>query len=61
MTKGNIMKDFKHYGQDIKHSALVAQATKVNKRTTIAVSLLGGLIGALSVYLIVVVMFEGAL
>ena len=55
------MKDFKHYGQDIKHSALVAQATKVNKRTTIAVNVLGSLIGAFSVYLMVVVMFEGSL
>jgi len=55
------MKDFKHHGQDIKQSALVAQATKVNKRTTIAVNVLGALIGALSVYLMVVVMFEGTL
>jgi len=55
------MTDLKHYGQDIKHSALVAQATKVNKRTTIAVNVLGSLIGALSVYLMVVVMFEGTL
>ena len=55
------MKDLKHYGQDIKHSALVAQATKVNKRTTLAVNAAGALIGALSVYLMVVVMFEGTL
>lgn len=55
------MKDLKYYGQGIKHSALVAQATKVNKRTTIAVNVLGALIGALSVYLMVVVIFEGTL
>ena len=55
------MKDLKHYGQDIKHSALVAQATKVNKRTTLAVNVIGSLIGALSVSLIVIVMFDGSL
>ena len=55
------MRDLKHYGQDIKHSALVTQATKVNKRTTIAVNVIGSLIGALSVSLIVIVLFKGSL
>lgn len=53
------MKDLKHYGQGIKHSALVAQAIKVDKRTTIAVNLIGALIGAITMYLMVVIIFEG--
>jgi len=55
------MKDLKNYGSDIQHSVLVTQARKVNKRTSWLVNTVGLLILAGSVYLSMVVLFEGAL
>lgn len=55
------MKDVKNYGQDLQHSAYVMQANKAHKRNALLLNVAGSLIGALSLYLMIVVMFEGAL
>ena len=55
------MKDVKNYSQDLQHSAYVMKANKAHKRNALLLNVAGSLIGALSLYLMIVVLFEGAL
>jgi len=51
--------DLKNYGQGIKASPQVTIDLKRHKTIELAVNVIGGLIGAASVYLIIKVLFEG--
>ena len=55
------MKDLKNYSQDLQHSAYMMQQRKAQKRNDLLLNVVGSLIGALSLYAVIVVMFEGSL
>lgn len=55
------MKDVKNYSRDPQLIAYVMKANKAHKRNALLLNVAGSFIGALSLYLMIVVMFEGAL
>ena len=57
------MNDLKHIGlaEGIKSSAQVLKTQKRDHAITLLVSALGGIVGALSMVLMIIVMFEGSL